>query len=189
MWSFFTDGIQHITDPGGYDHMLFLVALCAPFNARQWKQIVFLATAFTLGHSITLALAAFDVIHFSSDLIELLIPVTILSTSVFNLINIRKNRDLIHPGNYAITAAFGLIHGMGFSSYLRMIMNDTSSTLKGLLAFNLGVEMGQIIIIFIFLILSIPLRKLFSPERAFVMVISFFTGIVACYLILMKLIA
>lgn len=187
MWSFFVDGIKHITDPGGYDHMLFLVAMCAPYSFRQWKKILLLATAFTFGHSISLALAAFEVIHFSSNLIELLIPLTILCSSLFNLVILRKNRDQIHLGNYALTTVFGLIHGLGFSSYFRMIMNDHSSMIKGLVAFNSGVELGQIMILSAFLLIRAFALKLIFNERYFVMAISFFTGIVACYLFLTKL--
>ena len=77
-------GFDHITDPGGYDHILFVIALCAIYTLRQWKQVLVLVTAFTIGHSITLALATLKLINYDTKVIELLIPVTILITAVSN---------------------------------------------------------------------------------------------------------
>jgi len=145
MDQYFLDGVLHITDIEGYDHMLFLLAMCAPFSFKEWKQVVILATAFTVGHSISLALAAFDVIRFSSDLIEFLIPVTILATSVFNFT--AGNTIPVSVSRYASAAVFGVIHGMGFSSFFRMISNDGAGFIKQLLLFNLGVEAGQLMIV------------------------------------------
>lgn len=161
----FLEGIQHITDLEGYDHMLFLLALCAPFAMAEWKKIVLLATAFTIGHSITLALAALDAIRFSSDLIELLIPITIMLTAAWNVIS----QQLFGAGRnwirYTMAAFFGLIHGMGFSSYFRMMFNETADIVKNLFLFNLGVELGQIIIICVILLLVFMLNKVFHLQK------------------------
>jgi hypothetical protein len=143
--SFFIDGLLHITDVEGYDHMLFLLAMCAPFTFKDWKPVAILATAFTLGHSISLALAASDIIRFSSDLIEFLIPVTILITATFNFIVKTSSHVTIY--RYASAAIFGIIHGMGFSSFFRMISSDDGSFTQQLLLFNLGVETGQLLIV------------------------------------------
>jgi hypothetical protein len=143
--NFFIDGILHITDIEGYDHMLFLLAMCAPFSFKDWKQVVILATAFTVGHSISLALAAFDVIRFSSNIIEFLIPVTILATSIFNFT--AGNTMSVSVSRYASAAVFGVIHGMGFSSFFRMISNNGDGFIKQLLLFNVGVEAGQLMIV------------------------------------------
>jgi hypothetical protein len=144
--NFFIDGILHITDIEGYDHMLFLLALCAPFTFKQWKPVALLATAFTLGHSISLVLASLDIVRFSSDLIEFLIPVTIVLTASFNLISIPSSTS-ISVYRYISAAAFGIIHGMGFSSFFRMISNEGESFIAQLFLFNLGVEAGQLIIV------------------------------------------
>jgi len=189
MQSYFLDGVKHITDPGGYDHMLFLVALSAPFSFREWKQILLLATAFTVGHSITLALAAFDLIRFPSNLIELLIPTTILITCISTIVRAKHETPKIYPIHFIIAVCFGLIHGMGFSSYFRMIYNETSSMVKGLLAFNLGVEAGQILIIAALLMLSSFLLLFVKKKRSLVIAVSLFAGFVATYLIADKLFA
>ncbi|MFM7233170.1 MAG: HupE/UreJ family protein [Flavobacteriales bacterium] len=146
MSSFFADGILHITDFEGYDHMLFLLALCAPFTYREWKQVIWLATAFTVGHSISLALAATDAVHFSSSLIEFCIPITILLTAGYHFID-KQSGTFVRPISYVITCLFGIIHGLGFSGYFRMISTEGESFISQLFMFNLGVEVGQLVII------------------------------------------
>jgi len=146
MADFFVDGILHITDIEGYDHMLFLLALCAPFTFKQWKPVVLLATAFTLGHSISLILASLDLVRFSSELIEFLIPVTIVLTASFHLITVTHSAS-VSVYRYLSAAVFGIIHGMGFSSFFRMISNEGESFITQLFLFNLGVEAGQLIIV------------------------------------------
>ena len=145
MESYFTDGTMHITDVEGYDHMLFLLAMCAPFTFKEWKPVAILATAFTVGHSISLALAALDVIRFSSGLIEFLIPVTILATAIFNWRATASGSVSVY--RYAASALFGIIHGMGFSSFFRMISNEGEGFIGQLFLFNLGVEAGQLLIL------------------------------------------
>jgi hypothetical protein len=148
MGNFFIDGIQHITDIDGYDHMLFLVALTAPYTYKDWKAVVLLATAFTIGHSLSLFLAAADFVHFSSEMIEALIPATIVFTCIGNLLVTQRIASRVAMTyRYAIALGFGLIHGMGFSSFFRMICNEGESFIKQLFLFNLGVECGQIFII------------------------------------------
>jgi hypothetical protein len=145
MGNFFLDGISHITDIEGYDHMLFLLAMCAPFTFKDWKPVAILATAFTVGHSISLALAAYDVIRFSSGLIEFLIPITIIATSLFNLLG--SAAPSVSMYRYSSAAIFGVIHGMGFSSFFRMISGESESFVSQLFLFNLGVEVGQLLIL------------------------------------------
>jgi hypothetical protein len=168
MGNFFTDGIMHITDIEGYDHMLFLLAMCAPFTFKEWKPVAILATAFTVGHSISLALAAFDVIRFSSGLIEFLIPVTILATSIFNWQAGASPTVSIY--RYLSAAIFGIIHGMGFSSFFRMISGESDGFITQLLLFNLGVEVGQLLILtailslIAFTTLALPSAKVKLPK-------------------------
>jgi hypothetical protein len=111
---FYQMGVDHILDIGAYDHMLFVVTLCSVFQVKQWKQVLILLTAFTIGHSITLVLAGLDVIQVNADLIETLIPITILLTALYNLSYGKAKTTL---WNYLLALGFGLIHGMGFSNF------------------------------------------------------------------------
>ncbi|AFK03165.1 hypothetical protein Emtol_2026 [Emticicia oligotrophica DSM 17448] len=144
-------GYQHITDLNGYDHILFVVALCAIYRITDWKRVLYLVTAFTVGHSVTLALAALNVIEFDSRLIEFLIPVTIIITCFSNLFH-KSSDSVLNPEEfsrirYFIAMMFGLIHGMGFSSYLKSLLGKDQSIILQLLAFNIGLEFGQLIIV------------------------------------------
>ena len=153
-------GFDHISDLNGYDHMLFIAALCAIYQLKQWKQLLVLVTAFTVGHSVTLALATLDVIAINPDLVEFLIPVTIFLTSVVNVFPmIRASwRDESRNGEwiskYILALGFGLIHGLGFSNFLRAMLGAADSIVVPLLAFNIGLELGQILILLAILILS-----------------------------------
>lgn len=148
-------GLEHILDIRGYDHILFVLALCAIYVVADWKKILVLVTAFTVGHSVTLALATFRVINVNTDLIEMLIPVTILITAVSNIIRSKSTRGASYiNNNYILALFFGLIHGMGFSNYLRALLGRDSSILKQLFAFNVGLEVGQIIVVGIFMLTS-----------------------------------
>ena len=146
-------GIKHILDLNAYDHLLFIVALIAPYTIRNWKKLIILATAFTIGHTITLILSTLEVVSFPTKWIEFFIPCTILVTALYNLYfssSHLKNRFV-----YWIAAFFGLIHGMGFSNFLRasVMPGEEDSLIIQLLAFNIGIELAQIIIIFILIIL------------------------------------
>lgn len=144
-------GYQHITDLGGYDHILFVVSLCAIYRIYDWKRVLILVTAFTVGHSITLALATNKAFEYSTDLVEFLIPVTILITCISNLFH--KNNDSLldkerfSPIRYPLAVVFGLIHGLGFSNYLRSLLGKDESIVMQLFAFNIGLEFGQILIV------------------------------------------
>lgn len=147
-------GFTHITDLNGYDHILFIVALCATYKFSDWKQLLILVTAFTIGHSVTLALAVLNIIQVDSDLIEFLIPVTIVLTAVFNLRKPTQAKKIFGSLTYWLAAGFGLIHGMGFSNYLRSLLGKSSDIILQLLAFNIGLEIGQLVIILLALILG-----------------------------------
>ena len=162
-------GFQHITDLKGYDHILFVVALCAVFRLKDWKKVAFLITAFTIGHSITLALATFNVITYSTKLIELLIPITIFLTCIINFFHKSNERSLSNEKpsyfRYPMAMAFGLIHGMGFSNYLRSLLGKEESIWQPLLAFNVGLEIGQLVIVAISLIISLLLLDIFKVKK------------------------
>ena len=140
-------GFKHIADLTAFDHIVFIVALCAVYEISRWKNILILVTAFTLGHSATLACASLGIINISTDIIEFLIPVTIFITC---MINVFKSGTLVERKfhlNYGLALFFGLIHGLGFSNYLRALLGRESSIWKPLLAFNCGLEIGQLLIV------------------------------------------
>lgn len=150
---YFELGWQHILDWQGYDHILFITALCGVYLLKDWRKILILVTAFTLGHSLTLALSIFNIIIVSSKWIEFLIPVTILITALYNIKNKHKiNKKMVFP--YTLALIFGLVHGLGFSNYLKSLMGKSNNVVAELFAFNIGLEFGQIIIVFSILILS-----------------------------------
>lgn len=162
---YFWEGINHITDLKGIDHMLFVITLCAVYKADQWKRILILITAFTIGHSLTLALSALDVIRVNQMLVETLIPVTILATSIYNVIPKKDNIRRV-SFNYFMALGFGLIHGMGFSNFFRAMMSGIDSSFtKPLMAFNLGIEAGQLLIVGIFFMLLITVTALLKVRH------------------------
>jgi hydrogenase/urease accessory protein HupE len=163
---YFGLGREHILDVNGYDHILFVLALCALYSVHDWKKILILVTAFTIGHSITLALATLEIVQVDSALIEFLIPLTIFITSTANLFRseqaITKTKVQM---NYLFALFFGLIHGLGFSNFLRSLLGKDHSIISQLLAFNLGLELGQIIVVTLFLALSFILVDLAKVSR------------------------
>jgi hypothetical protein len=171
---YFGLGKDHILDyANGYDHILFVIALCAVYIIRDWKKVLILVTAFTVGHSVTLALATLQIIPVDSDLVEFLIPVTIFITAISNLFRKEESTSSQVHLNYIFASIFGLIHGMGFSSYLREILGKSDSILTPLLAFNLGLEFGQIIIVGLFMgigFIAVDLAKV--SRRDWKMIIS-----------------
>jgi hypothetical protein len=184
---YFVLGKGHILDyANGYDHILFVLALCAVYVVRDWKKILILVTAFTIGHSITLALATLNIISVNTSLIEFLIPLTIFITAVSNLF--RKEPNIIQnrvQANYFFALSFGFIHGMGFSTYLRALLGKDRAIVTQLFAFNLGLEFGQIIIVGIFLAVSfIAIDKIGINRRDWKMIFS--SAIAGIALILMK---
>ncbi|MEM7503213.1 MAG: HupE/UreJ family protein [Pseudomonadota bacterium] len=141
-------GFQHISDLAGFDHILFLVALCAVYRIEQWKNIVILVTAFTVGHSVTLVLASSGALVIPSSIIEFLIPTTILLTAIHNVVNRQSSDTAPKMGrNYAMALFFGFIHGMGFSNYFRALLMNDSSIVVPLLGFNVGIELGQLMVV------------------------------------------
>ena len=143
---YFQMGWQHIIAWDGYDHILFIMALCAIYMLQDWKKVLILVTAFTIGHSVTLALSVLHVVYVRSSIIELLIPVTIWITSIFNLFRRELSPQKVQL-NYLFALFFGLIHGMGFSTYLKSLLGTQANIVAPLLAFNLGLEFGQVLVV------------------------------------------
>jgi hypothetical protein len=183
---YFQLGKEHILDyANGYDHILFVLALCAIYLMRDWKKIIILVTAFTIGHSITLALSVFDVVKINADLIEFLIPVTIFITAMSNIIKRGPTySETMVQLNYAYALFFGLIHGLGFSGYLKALLGK-EKIVSQLFAFNLGLELGQIIVVVLFLVISFIMVDIFGINRRdWKLVLS--SGIAGISLILIK---
>ncbi|MCG8387076.1 MAG: HupE/UreJ family protein [Cytophagales bacterium] len=142
-------GFKHISDLAGYDHILFLVVLCAVYRIEQWRNILILVTAFTIGHSVTLVLASLDAFAIPSNIIKFLIPTTIFITAFHNVIGPNSTEKPKKMGrNYAMALFFGFIHGMDFSNYFKALLMGDSSIVVPLLGFNIGIELGQLLVVF-----------------------------------------
>ena len=166
-------GFAHITDLAGYDHILFIIALCAGYGLRDWRRVLLLVTAFTVGHSITLALATMRLFAYRTEVIEWLIPVTILVTALGNLVAGGKSDGKSDHGapdrypyaRYGLALLFGLIHGLGFSNFLRSMLGREAGIVPPLLAFNVGLEIGQLLIVGLILGLAEAATRLFGVTR------------------------
>ena len=152
-WLYVKMGLEHVLDLNGYDHILFLVALCATYSFNSWKKLLLLVTLFTLGHTASLLMAHYELVIISGTYVEFLIPITILLTASYNLFILKRDNV---SGNsilfYIVTVFFGLIHGFGFARYYNMMKTDES--VAPLMEFALGVEIAQIVIVLITLLFS-----------------------------------
>lgn len=163
--------------------MLFLLALCAAYVYTDWKKIIILVTAFTLGHSVTLILAVLNIIPVNANWIEFLIPVTILATAVKNII--AKQEKAAIP-TYLMALFFGLIHGMGFSNYLRSLLGE--ELLMPLFAFNIGIEFGQLLVVAVIFLLQFTLiRAINLKPQTWNLIVSLATGGVSLLLAIQRI--
>ena len=163
-------GIDHILDPEGLDHFYFIVSFCLLYTIKDVRKIAGLVTAFTVGHSITLALAALDKINVNPDLIETLIPITILFSCLLNYWTLLKTKenDYRAPKGYLIYLIilfFGLIHGLGFSNFLSAMLFEGESIVVPLLGFNIGIEVAQLVIVFVVLLILALSDRLLKLEK------------------------
>ena len=150
---YFDLGWHHIIAWDALDHLLFVLVLSAVYLIADWKKVLILITAFTLGHSLTLILSIVDMVRMSSGLVEFLIPCTIIITAAFNLWqNDYGSKSL--QRNYFLAFFFGLIHGLGFANAIRFMMEKNGSIGWSLLGFNLGLGDGQCVVVTCILILS-----------------------------------
>lgn len=161
---YFVLGWEHILAWGAWDHLLFIMALGAIYTFKEWKQVLVLVTAFTIGHSVTLALSAFNIIHYSTKWIEFLIPCTIVITGISNTFFKKYGGPGIKI-NYFFALFFGLVHGMGFASGLKSLLGRETSITLPLLGFNLGLEAGQIAAVFGLLVFGFILLTVFRVNR------------------------
>lgn len=165
-------GFDHILDPNAYDHILFVIVLCAVYQISEWRKILILVTAFTIGHSVTLALSALKIVVFPAEVIEFLIPLTILLTALFNIFKKGESQRNVNV-NYFLALFFGFIHGLGFSNFFKALLGQDESILGPLFAFNVGVELGQIIVVGITMALGYVLvSRLKAPHREWNVFIS-----------------
>ena len=159
-------GFDHISDFAGYDHILFLAALCAVYSIKQGGRVLILVTAFTLGHTLTLALATLNLLRIPGEIIEFLIPVTIFVTGTWNVVRRMDSMAAAsHRFKYGMALFFGLIHGLGFSNYLRSLLGSENNLLLPLFSFNLGIEIAQVVVVLIVLIVSFLLVDVLGMKR------------------------
>ena len=162
---YFKLGLNHVLDILAYDHVLFIIVLTIVYNFNQWKKVVWLITFFTIGHSITLGLAAFNLLNIPLEIVEFLIPVTICTTGFFNILKTssptdRKQKTLLFFGLF-----FGLIHGLGFSNYFRLLIGKEDDKILPLIEFAIGIEVAQIVIVLCILILGMLLQNFFKVSK------------------------
>jgi hydrogenase/urease accessory protein HupE len=166
-------GLNHVLDFTAYDHILFLIVLAVVFSFYQIKKVLWLVTLFTIGHSVTLALSAYEVVNIRMDLIEFLIPLTIFVTGLVNIFNSNKTSTKKDNTNLIFALFFGLIHGLGFSNYFKMMIGKEESKLYPLIEFALGIEVAQVIIVLGILIIGAILQNhLKVSKRDWVLVLS-----------------
>lgn len=189
----FTTGLEHILDWKGYDHILYVIALCVMFSVNQWKKLLVLITAFTIGHSLTLAASVMDLVTVKQIYIEVLIPVTIITTCLVNIWFSRKQIDLNtdknkYNINYILALCFGFIHGMGFSYLLKSMLGKEESIVFPLLTFNLGLEIGQLIIVVFVLLFSVFLSRFTEfRKKSIEQTVSLTVLVVAVFLFIERL--
>ena len=158
-------GLNHVLDLSAYDHILFLIVLAVVFKTKEWRKVLWLVTFFTIGHSITLALAAYGVVKVSVAIVEFLIPLTIFITAVVNVINTKEIASKSNSINLFFSGVFGLIHGLGFSNYFRLMIGQEEDKFLPLVEFALGIELAQIVVVVSILVLGYILKTIFNVSN------------------------
>ena len=184
-------GFSHIADIASYDHILFIAALAIPYAPRDWRRVALLATAFTVGHSLTLALATLQFVSVPSAVVETLIPCTIVMTAALALFEQRR-ADMHQPTTspttrYALAVGFGFIHGLGFSTYLRALLGTEESLVLPLFAFNIGLEIGQLLILSIVLAIGAVIVQLGLSRRRWMLLLATTIATMALMLLVQRL--
>ncbi|MDO8999113.1 MAG: HupE/UreJ family protein [Bacteroidota bacterium] len=179
-WIWFSTGVEHILDLNGYDHILFVTLLVFSYSFNKWAKLLLLISAFTIGHSISLALAVTNQITLPVTLVEFSIGFSILITAVYHLLNFKKTEDKNSVFLIFVVSFFGLIHGLGFSYLLKSMLGREESVFYPLLYFNLGLEVGQLIIVSIVLLFSIIMAFVFKcPFKLYKYTLVSVIGIIA----------
>ena len=151
-------GLLPVLDWNAIDHMLFLCALTIVYNFKDFKSFCWVVTFFTFGHTFSLIVSAFDLFKPSSQLIEFLIPTTIIVTSLYNILETKKSKNNLFE--YGFSIFFGLIHGFGFGNYFEMLTDSLDAKITPLIGFALGVELSQLVVVLVILIINTILNKL-----------------------------
>ncbi len=186
-WLWFSTGLQHILDFYGYDHICYVTALTVLFQISEWKKLLVLITAFTIGHSLTLFLSTINVISIPQKVIECLIPLTILISCIYNIV-IRNNLSKRVSFNYVLALIFGFIHGMGFSYLLKSLLGRQESIIAPLFSFNLGLEAGQLVIVACILLISVILQAFTRiTKRDYILFVSSAVFGIALVLLIQRL--
>ncbi len=174
---FFELGFTHVLDINGYDHIIFLIALTAPYLFSSWKKVLILVSVFTIGHTISLFLSSYNLVTVNSGLVEFVIPVTIAVTAIFNIVTSGKVSQNSKIGlMFFVTLIFGIIHGLGFSNYFKMIIGSSKFKFVPLIEFALGVEVAQVIVVLFVLLLGGIAQNLFNiSKKDWVLVLSSIT--------------
>ncbi|HXB39951.1 MAG TPA: HupE/UreJ family protein [Bacteroidia bacterium] len=186
-WLWFSTGLQHILDFSGYDHICYVTVLTVLFPIAEWKKLLVLVTAFTIGHSLTLALSVIHVISPPQKIIECLIPLTILATCIHNIVSLN------HPPkrvifNYSLALFFGFIHGTGFSYLLKSLLGKEENIIAPLLSFNLGIEAGQLVIVCAVLLISLILQSFTKiTKKRYVLFVSSVVAVIAVLLLIQRI--
>ena len=193
-------GFEHLLDLQGYDHILFLAGLCAAYSLRRWRELLVLVTAFTIGHSVSLALATLRIVDVNTSLVEFLIPVTIVATAAINLAGLRAGGvPTKHAGaragsgppqyagarqaRYAAALAFGVVHGLGFSNFLRLALGEESNIFVPLLSFNIGLELAQVLVAGAMTLLALLATRFLSvSQKGWNLALSVATGATAAWM-------
>jgi hypothetical protein len=181
-WIYFQIGLKHVLDINAYDHVLFLIALTVPYLFKDWKRIFLLVSLFTIGHTLALVLSVYGIIAIKVDVVEFLIPITILITALYHLFTAGKTskNDGVNLV-FFITLFFGIIHGLGFSNYFKTILGGSAtSKLLPLGEFALGIEAAQLVVVFVVLVISYIVQTVFRfSKRDWALVMSaFIIGVV-----------
>jgi len=170
---YFKQGLFHVLDWSAYDHILFLVALVVVFTLKDWKKTLWLITFFTIGHTLTLTLAAYNFIYVKENVVEFLIAATIFITALSNILFQKKTRKNSLNINIFFALFFGLIHGLGFSSYFKILVGREASKVLPLISFAIGVEVSQAILVIILLMFSFVGLNIFKiSKRDWITIIS-----------------
>lgn len=181
-WIYVEVGLKHVLNVKAYDHVLFLMALTASYSFKEWKRLLLLITVFTIGHTIALVLSVFNLLKIDENLVEFLIPTTILVTAVFNFVALKKSINSTSINTVIVITLFlGVIHGLGFSNYFKTILpGGSSEKILPLCEFSIGIEAAQMIIVLAILMLSFVAQTIFKfTKRDFIIVISaFIVGVI-----------
>ena len=167
-------GLYHIVSFSSYDHILFLAVLTVPYAFKDWTRLLLLVSFFTLGHTLSLLLGVYDIINLKVNVVEWLIPFTIIIIALYNIFTAGKASKKSNPIIIVcLVLFFGLIHGLGFANSFETVVGSDQSTLLSIIEFALGIELGQFVIVFCVLFFGFLGQTIFRfSSRDWVMVLS-----------------